>query len=63
MFEVSKRALSKAQIDSSFELSGFERTHARSDLQPALAQIAVEQLHRFYPALFGTSPDESASDV
>ena len=52
-FAISKRALSQAQLDTSFELPGFESTHPSKSLQPRLAEIAVEQLHRFYPDVFG----------
>lgn len=56
VFELSRRALRHAQRDSSFDLSGFEKTFPGVDLEEELAQRALEGLRRFFPA-FGVLPD------
>lgn len=43
-FERARRAFYTAQLETSFELPGFERTYKSSELQPENARIAAEHL-------------------
>jgi len=57
LFELSRRAMHKAQMDSSFDLAGFEKTYPGVDPEEELAGRALDALCRFYPA-FGSRPDD-----
>ncbi|MBI4657246.1 MAG: hypothetical protein HY735_00095, partial [Verrucomicrobia bacterium] len=53
-FKVAKEAFFRAQMETSFDLPGYEQSYRRRDPQMELASNALGQLQRSYPELFAS---------
>lgn len=51
VFQRSRQALYKSQMEVSFEMPGFERIYPSCDLHMDLARIAVDKIYEQYPEL------------
>ncbi len=63
VFETSREALYRAQMETSFELPGFEHTYRIREPQLELARIAVDHLYSQYPHLFKPEKRQAAESV
>ena len=63
VFEISREALYRAQMETSFELAGFEHTYRSREPQLELARIAVDRLYNEYRHLFKRGTRQAAESV